>query len=108
VFSFGDVVLTAGGAYSSKPRPVLVVQNNECFTGESLVIIPFTSVGNLEILTRIAVKPSSKNGLDRDCFLEVDKISAVRVTSLSETIGSLEKEYLNQTKKVLSVLLELQ
>jgi mRNA interferase MazF len=91
----GDIVLVAGGAYSSKPRPVLVIQNQKFKTGESVLVIPFTSVLNTEIDTRIAVPPSAHNGLDRNCFLEVDKMSAINISYVGSRIGKLESSLLH-------------
>ena len=103
---FGEIVLAAGGIYSSKPRPVLVFQNQEVFTGESILVIPLTSVNNPEIQVRVAVKPSGQNGLDRDCYLEVDKLSAIKRVCISESIGVLEAEALLKVQEMLSVLLK--
>jgi mRNA-degrading endonuclease toxin of MazEF toxin-antitoxin module len=100
----GDILLVAGGAYSSKPRPVLVIQNHEIETGESVIVVPFTSTDNADISTRIAVSPSSQNGLDRDCFLEVDKMSAINTSYAGDKIGTLEDSILEE---VLSVAVTL-
>ncbi|MDR2163305.1 MAG: type II toxin-antitoxin system PemK/MazF family toxin [Clostridiales Family XIII bacterium] len=93
-YAQGDIALVAGGAYSSKPRPVLIIQNPKYMTGESVIVIPFTSVGNDEIDTRIPVSPSAENGLDRDCFLEVDKISAIYASYINKRIGRLDESSL--------------
>jgi mRNA interferase MazF len=100
----GDVMLVAGGAYSSKPRPVLVIQNPKYRTGESVIVIPFTSMENPEIDTRIAVSPTPTNGLDRNCFIEIDKISAINTTYIGERIGKLEPALV---KKILSTAVKL-
>ncbi|MCL2490610.1 MAG: type II toxin-antitoxin system PemK/MazF family toxin [Propionibacteriaceae bacterium] len=92
MFQFGDVVLAAGGTYSSKPRPVLVFQNQLAPTGDSTVVIPFTSENNPAIPYRVAVSPTEQNGLDRPCWLEVDKVSAIRTSWLGETVGVLEEQ----------------
>ncbi len=107
MLSYGDVVLAAGGIYSTKPRPVLIIQNEKCYTGESVLVIPFTSKENAEIETRVPVSPTAQNGLDKGCFLEVDKLSAIRSNSISEKIGVIEEEYIEQAKKQLITLLLL-
>jgi len=93
---FGDVVVAAGGPYTSKPRPVVVFQNFAFPTGKSVVVIPLTSQDNPNVHYRVAVKPSSGNGLDRDCWLEVDKVSALRTSWIGPTIGTLEPGILKQ------------
>jgi len=93
---FGDIHLAAGGVYSSKPRPVVVFQNSDHATGESTVVIPFTSENNPDIHYRVAVAPTQANGLGRDCWLEIDKVSAIRTSCFGPVIGRLEAEPLAQ------------
>jgi mRNA-degrading endonuclease toxin of MazEF toxin-antitoxin module len=101
----GSIVLVAGGAYSSKPRPVVVIQNHDIKTGESVIVIPFTSMDNAEISTRIPVIPSKKNGLDRNCFLEVDKISAINSSYIGDYVGTLEHSTLKDVQAMIFRLL---
>jgi len=103
--AYGEIVLVAGGAYSSKPRPVLILQNPQYETGGSVVIVPFTSMQNPDISTRVSVVPSSDNGLDRDCFLEVDKLSAIDASFISKSIGKLEKDLLQKTAELAQELI---
>ena len=90
--AFGDIVLAAGGTYSSKPRPVLVFQNDAWPTGESTIVVPFTSQENPDAHSRIAITPTPANGLDRACWLEVDKLGAIRTSWLGRSIGHLADE----------------
>jgi mRNA interferase MazF len=90
VSDFGDIVLAAGGLYSSKPRPVLVFQNNAWPTGESTIVIPLTSRDSPFAHYRVAVAPTPGNGLDRPCQLEIDKAGAIRTAWLGRTLGHLE------------------
>ena len=102
---FGDVVLAAGGLYSSKPRPVLVFQNDAWSTGESTVVIPFTSHGNTDAHYRVPVSAQTGNGLDRPCWLEVDKIGAIRTAWLGARVGRLEEESLRACAELVRELL---
>jgi mRNA-degrading endonuclease toxin of MazEF toxin-antitoxin module len=96
----GEIVLVAKGAHTSKPRPVLVLQSPEYRTGESIVVVPFTTVENVAVDTRIAVTPTTANGLDRDCFLEIDKISAIDYSYIGQRVGRLETEVLNKATQM--------
>jgi mRNA interferase MazF len=107
MYEFGAIVIVSGGAYTSKPRPVLVFQNEEFYTGESLIVIPFTTTSNEEIKTRIAISQTEQNGLDRDCFLEVDKLSAINTAHIGETVGMLETDLLDKAKSFARKLLML-
>ncbi|MDR1775607.1 MAG: type II toxin-antitoxin system PemK/MazF family toxin [Actinomycetes bacterium] len=104
---FGEIHTVSGGPYTSKPRPVLIFQDTSIYTGKSIIAIPFTSQKNPDITTRIAVKPSKENGLDRPCFLEVDKLSALNTKYLGEQIGALESSHLDATKQAVRKLLKL-
>ena len=96
MWSYGEIVSANEGMYSTKPRPVLVLQNPQFSTGNSVIVAPFTSAQNDEINTRIAVLPSHVNGLDRDCFVEVDKISAIKTSAIGTSVGHLEEDVLTK------------
>jgi mRNA-degrading endonuclease toxin of MazEF toxin-antitoxin module len=106
-YAFGEILLVSGGAYTSKPRPVLVFQNAGSYTGESLIVIPFTTARNEEIKTRIALSPTEQNGLDRECFLEVDKLSAINIAHIGGKIGTLEDDLIDEAKSIARELLML-
>lgn len=91
MWSYGEIVTARGEKYLTKPRPVLVIQNPGFFTGNSVLVAPLTSAQNEEIMTRAAVEPSKLNGLDRYCYVEVDKISAITTASIDQSIGQLEQ-----------------
>ena len=95
----GDILIVAKGLYTSKPRPVLVLQDPAFNTGESVIVVPFTSTKNDAIDARIKVSPSKMNGLDRCCFLEVDKLSAINVAALGQRVGKLEEASLSALKR---------
>jgi mRNA-degrading endonuclease toxin of MazEF toxin-antitoxin module len=67
--------------------------------------MPFTSVANPLVDTRVEVQPSAANGLDRPCFLEVDKLSAIRADWLGAPIGRLEDGPLAEALKLARELL---
>jgi len=99
-WSYGEIVSAFGGVYSTKPRPVLVLQNPILETGSSVIVAPLTSVQNEEILTRVAITPSKENGLDRHCYVEVDKISAIKTSAIGLSIGHLEEGTLAEVTAV--------
>jgi mRNA interferase MazF len=104
----GAIVLVSAGQYVAKPRPALIIQDMDNPTGESVVVIHFTTTENPEIHLRVQVNPTKENGLDRPCFLEVDKISAIRRSTLSKTVGRLEKRHVQKVEEHLRALLSLQ
>lgn len=94
--TFGDIALAAGGPYSSKPRPVLVFQNQSFPTGDSTIVIPFTTSPNPRIHWRLRVRATPDNGLSKDCWLEADKVSAIRSEWVGPAVGVLEPALLEQ------------
>lgn len=94
---FGDVVTVAGGTYTGKPRPVLVFQNSTKPTGESVIVIPFTTTINPDIPYRIPVEATQSNGLKKDCYLEVEKLGAIRQSWIGQKVGVLSPALLSET-----------
>jgi len=95
---YGDVVLAAGGVYTGKPRPVLVFQNGLAVTGESVIVIPFTTVDSALSEYRVPCQATECNGLRKNCYLEIDKLGAIRASWLGERVGTLELELLEQAR----------
>jgi mRNA interferase MazF len=95
-WEYGEIVTALGGTYATKPRPVLILQNPLFETGDSIIVAPLTSVRNDQNQTRVAITPNKLNGLDRDCFVEVDKISAIKTSALGTSIGHLDEVELRE------------
>ncbi len=83
----GDIVTVAGGVYATKPRPALVIQDDRFDATDSLPVCPFTSTEVDAPLLRVAVTADQGNGLQRDSFLMVDKITTIRRSNALEVVG---------------------
>jgi mRNA-degrading endonuclease toxin of MazEF toxin-antitoxin module len=70
----------------------VIFQNDERATGESTIVVPLTSQDNPGAYYRVAVHPSPENGLDRPCWLEIDKLGAIRTAWLGRRIGALHHD----------------
>lgn len=79
----------APGAYTSKPRPVVILQDDHFDTTESVTIAPFTSDPAQAPLFRLRVEPSPSNGLRTASSIMIDKITTVPRSALSESVGGL-------------------
>lgn len=101
----GDIVTVAGGVYATKPRPALVIQDDRFDATDSLTICPFTSTEVDAPLLRVAVKADKGNGLDRDSFLMVDKITTIRRRNAHAVVGRLEATTLVEVERRLLVFL---
>src|SRR5580704_19454314 len=83
----------AGGAdYASKPRPVVIVQEDSFDATESITICAFTTDPTDAPLFRIPVERNESNGLRAVCRLMVDKITTVPKSRIGKQIGRLADE----------------
>ena len=85
----GDVVVVATrGAYTSKPRPAVVVQSDDFNeTHASITICPITSDVVDAPLFRVSLPAGQRTGLDTPSQAMVDKIVSVPREAIDKTIG---------------------
>ena len=104
----GEIYTAAArGAYTGKPRPVVIVQDDRFDATASVSVCPFTTNAIEAPLVRIQIQPSQENGLDRPSSLVVDKITTVPRSGLSERLGRLRDDELLQLNRSLMVFLGL-
>ena len=102
------VTVASSGVYSGKPRPAVVVQADRWLQAHpSVTLCPLTSTLRQAPLLRIAVDPSSRNGLRKPSQLMVDKLFAVPIQALGEVMGQLEPDVLDDLDLALRGWLEL-
>ena len=86
----GEVWTVAGGSgYAGKPRPAVVVQDDAFSDTASVTICIFTTTALSASFARIAVDPSSFNGLKAPSQLMADKVTTVPRSRLGRRIGRL-------------------
>lgn len=105
----GTVVTVASpGAYSSKPRPAVVVQADRWLQAHpSVTLCPLTSTIRQAPMVRIAVEPSPRNGLRKPSQLMADKLFTVPLAAVGEVVGQLEPDVLVDLDLALRGWLEL-
>jgi mRNA interferase MazF len=88
----GDIVLVASrGAYTSKPRPALVVQADAFNrTHASISICPITSDCVDAPLFRVSLPGGPRTGLTEDSQVMVDKVVSVPREAIGRVIGRCE------------------
>jgi mRNA interferase MazF len=88
----GDLVIVATrGAYTSKPRPALIVQAdlfNE--THASVTVCPVTSDVIDAPLFRITLPPGARTGLQAPSQVMVDKVVSVPRSAIGRRIGGCD------------------
>jgi mRNA interferase MazF len=97
----------AGGPYTGKPRPVVIVQDDRFDATSSVTVCPLTTNPVDAPVVRIPIEPSDDNGLDRPSRLMVDMVTTVSKSNLGERLGRLGDEQLVPLNRSLMVFLGL-
>jgi mRNA interferase MazF len=97
--------VAARGAYTGKPRPAVIVQDDRFDATASVTICALTTDPTAAPLIRLPVAADQLNGLDRPSQLMVDKLTTVPRTSLGERIGRLGDEDITRLDRAIVVFL---
>ena len=104
----GEVWTVSGGAaYTGKPRPAVVVQEDRFESTSSITLCAFTTDPTDAPLLRLLVEPSDRNGLAGASRLMVDKTTTVPKSRLGKRIGTLDDEDVVRLNRALTVFLGL-
>jgi len=104
----GDVyVAAARGAYTGKPRPVVIVQDDRFDATASVTVCPLTTNPVAAPLVRLGVVPDAGNGLDQASSLMVDKLTTMPRANVGLRIGSLADDDVLRLDRALVVFLGL-
>jgi mRNA interferase MazF len=89
----GEIWTVAGGPdYAGKPRPAVVIQDDQFAGTLSVTICAFTSEPDGEDIVRLFVVPTETNGLREPSRLMADKITTVPRSKIGRRIGRLADE----------------
>ena len=104
----GDIWTVAGGSfYTTKPRPVLILQTDRHRHLEAVTICPFTSDSTHAPSVRIPVFPSATNGLTSPCWLMADRLVTVPREKLGSPVGRLDPVTLAELCRTVMLFLDL-
>ncbi|MGA8249507.1 MAG: type II toxin-antitoxin system PemK/MazF family toxin [Mycobacterium sp.] len=104
----GDIYTAAArGAYSGKPRPVVIIQDDRFDATASVTVVPFTTSQIEAPLLRLPVQPSDNTGLTQVSHLMVDKLTTIPRTSLTQRVGRLSDSDVVALDRALVVFLGL-
>lgn len=96
------VVVAARGAYTSKPRPAVIVQADLFLpTHASVTICPITSDCVDAPLFRITLPPGDRTGLDVVSQVMVDKVVSVPKTAIVRAVGACDADELQLVDRAL-------
>jgi mRNA interferase MazF len=102
----GEIRTVAGGPYyTSKPRPVVIVQADWYTDMDSITVCPLTSDNANAPSIRIPVHPNEHNGLRSESWLMPDKVVTVPKARLGLRIGQLDHTALAElSRRIISFL----
>ena len=104
----GEIWTVSGGQdYAGKPRPIVIVQDDNFDATASIMICAFTTDETEAPLFRLPVTPHAGNGLRSPSRLMVDKLTTVPKAKLGERIGRLDDEYMVRLNRAIAVFLGL-
>ncbi|MCX7521550.1 type II toxin-antitoxin system PemK/MazF family toxin [Microbacterium sp. STN6] len=103
----GEIWTVAGGAYASRPRPAVVLQDDLFASTGSVTIALFTSSPIDAPITRIRVESTDISGLENDCDIMADKLTTVRRADVRDRVGRLTPEQLIDLERAVMVFLGL-
>lgn len=101
----GEIWTAAGGVYASKPRPVLIVQDDRFDATDSVVVIPLTTHQVGATLARVPIAADARSGIAQDSYAMVDKVTTVRRASLGEATGRVSASQMVEVERALLVFL---
>ena len=104
----GDIhIAAARGAYTGKPRPVVIVQDDRFDATASVTVCPLTTKPVDAPLTRIAVEPTAVTGIEQLSQIMVDKITTMPRANVGDHLGRLADADLIRLNRALLVFLGL-
>jgi mRNA interferase MazF len=104
----GDIWTVSGGAdYTGKPRPAVIVQDDDFDATQSITICAFTTDPTEAPLFRIPIEPNDGNRLHAASSIMVDKVTTVPKTKLGERVGRLDDQDIIRLNQAILVFLGL-
>lgn len=103
----GELWTAAGGTYSSKPRPVLILQDDLFDATESVTVAPLTTVLADSPLLRIRIPSTDLSGLEHASDVMIDKITTVRRRNVQKRVGRVPASVLVEIERAMMTFLGL-
>ena len=103
----GEIWAVAGGVYSAKPRPALIIQDDRFGEVNSVTVVPLTTTAVDAPLLRIPVTATETTGLGRASFAMIDKLTTVRRTNVARRIGRVSSAQMLDVERAVIVFLGL-
>lgn len=104
----GELWSIAGGAgYTRKPRPALIIQDeNASVTGSVIIILISTQPVDADNL-RVPLAPDEGNGLTQQSYVMIEKLLAHPRRLFGAKIGSISQEDMARVEQAVATILGL-
>lgn len=104
----GDIYIAdARGAYTGKPRPVVIVQDDRFDSTASVTVCPLTTNQVEAPLIRITVQPTTATGIGQPSQIMVDKVTTMPRENVRDHLGRLADADLVRLDRALLVFIGL-
>lgn len=104
----GDIYIAAArGAYTGKPRPVVIVQDDRFDATASVTVCPLTTIPIDAPMLRVAVKLTDSTGIEQPSQIMVDKVTTMPRVNVCDHLGRLTDGDLVRLDRALLVFLGL-
>jgi len=101
----GELWTAVGTGYSSKPRPVLIIQSDLFYNTDSVTVVLITSRNTNAPLLRIEIPATKETGLQVPSFVMVDKTMTLRRANVADRIGVVPQSVLTAVERSLASFL---
>lgn len=103
----GDIVTVAISGDFGKPRPAVIVQNDDLSDIDTTLVAMMTTTDDLVSTFRIPIEPSATNGLRFKSILMMDKIMVVWRVKCGPVIGRLHAEQMAEVDTCVALVFGL-
>jgi mRNA interferase MazF len=103
----GELWVARADLYSSKARPVLIVQSDQVAEYDSIITCLVTSYEKPADRLRLKLEPTEKNGLMSVSYVMFDKIFSFDKADLERKIGELPESTMDAVSQGLRDILGL-
>ena len=101
----GDLVTIAVQGDFGQPRPALIIQSDQYDAHATVTVLPVSSDLVAAPLFRIAIQPTTENGLHKRSQVMADKALTVRRDKVGPTFGRIDADSMVEVERCLAVFL---
>lgn len=105
----GEIWTVTGGAYVTKPRLAVIIQDDLFDATSSVTVAPMSStLLNATLMRiRIAAGDGRSSGLDHDSDVMIDKLTTVKRSNVHARVGRLAAEQVVEVERAIMAFLGL-